>query len=86
MTRSAYAVQVLGSCIEVQEVGSTSSNCGEFRKLMKEVKNHNIYSGHMVTREEFIVSNMEDNQVKFAFDTIFTSNNNKGSSITVERA
>ena len=53
---------------------------------MKEVKNHNIYSGHMVTREEFIVSNMEDNQVKFAFNTIFTSNNNKGSSITVERA
>ena len=85
MTRSAYAVQVLGSCIEVQEVGSTSSYCGEFRKLMKEVKNHNIYSGHMITKE-FIVSNMEDNQVKFAFDTIFTSNNNKGSSITVERA
>ena len=53
---------------------------------MKEVKNHNIYSGHMATREEFIVSNMEDKQVKFAFDTIFTSNNNKGSSITVERA
>ena len=53
---------------------------------MKEVKNHSIYSGHMVTIEEFIVRNMEDSQVKFAFDTIFTSSNNKGSSITVERA
>ena len=52
---------------------------------MKEVKNHNIYSGHMITKE-FIVSNMEDNQVKCAFDTIFTSNNNKRSCITVERA
>ena len=73
-------------CIKVQEVGGTWSYCCEFRKFMKEVKNHTIYSGHMVTIEEFIVRNMEDNQVKFAFHTIFTSNNNKGSSIIVERA
>lgn len=62
MTRSVYVVQVLGPYIGDQEVRSTCSYCGESSKLTKEVNNHNIYSGHMVSRQEFIVRKMEGNK------------------------